>query len=79
MMNLDEFKFILRNLCNKIDKYLEIHETLVFDYLLENIEMTGAIVCGKSNMEVNMEKLKKALSNLTLHYKYFMILIVKTF
>lgn len=78
-MKFDEFKFILRNLCNKIDKYLEIHETLVFDYFLENIELTGSIVFGKENMEVNMEIFKKALSNLTLHYRYFLILIVKTF
>lgn len=73
MVELDEFKFILSNLCNKIDKNLEMHENLVNDYLLENIQLTESI----SNEKVIVSIFKKALLNLTLNYKYFMILIVK--
>jgi len=73
LVELDEFKFILSNLCNKIDKNLEMHENLVNDYLLENIQLTESI----SNEKVIVSIFKKALLNLTLNYKYFMILIVK--
>ena len=74
-MELDEFKFIIRNLCNKIDRSLDVHENLVFDYLMENVELSECI----SKNRVVMASFKKALLNLTLNYKYFIILIVKNF
>lgn len=72
---VDEFQLILRNFCNKIDRNLEIHESSIYDYLWENIELSESVLNGK----VVMETLKKAFLNLTLNYKYFISLIIKNF
>ena len=52
-----------------------MQETLIYDYLIENVELSESILKGK----VITGRFKKALLNLTLHYKYFINLIVKIY